>query len=108
MEKIEKQPSSEGFREVELMVIQPQMDKNFMIAFNTKNERLCRLYNSAISTILEKAGFRVFHQVGSDQSSGYQAWELWSEVAQDQLESLLQDIHREAERNFESDKEMYE
>lgn len=44
----------------------------------------------------------LFHQIGSDKSNGYQAWETWDRKYQteDDLRTLFEQIHQEAENTY--------
>ena len=85
---------------VELKIVDPVGDKNFMVAFEGKTEAECRAYNNAIAYILKKEGLRPFHQHGTTPSGqnepGYHAWEIWKEVTRENLEVLLPQIETEA------------
>jgi len=52
-------------RKVELKIIEPHVNKNFMIGFNCRTKKECEAYNTAIRRVLEKEGLTVYHQVGS-------------------------------------------
>ena len=93
-----KQESKESV--VRLTIREPEMDKNFMIAFEGKTREECEAYNWAIANILDKAGFNPFHQIGTtltgDDEPGYHAWEVWKKISRDQLEVLLPKIEEGA------------
>lgn len=87
-------------RKVELRIVEPRGDKNFMIGFECKTEEECRAYNWAIGSVLKKAGLNPFHQVGTspfgEHEPGYHAWEIWKKATKEDLEVLLAEIEQEA------------
>lgn len=90
-EKIKNE--KEGIKRVELKIVEPRGDKNFMIGFDGKTVDECRAYNWAIETVLKEAKLSPFHQVGvnprGEHEPGYHAWELWQETTRENLEKLL-------------------
>jgi len=85
---------------IELKVVDPVGDKNFMVAFDGKTEAECRAYNNAIAYVLKKEGLRPFHQMGTTPNGqhepGHHAWEIWSDATREKLEALLPQIETEA------------
>jgi len=94
----------EIFSQVNLKIISPELDKHFMVAFESANKRICEVYNYAINKVLTEENLRPFHQVGHGEAIGYNAWEIWNDVDQRKLEELLDKIHACAKSDFnESD-----
>ncbi len=91
----------EAAKKVELKVVEPRGDKNFMIGFEGKTEEECRVYNLAIETVLKRANLSSFHQVGTSSfgqhEPGYHAWEIWKRATKEDLETLLAEIEKEAQ-----------
>ena len=89
---------------IELKIVEPQLDHNFMIAFEGKTREECELYNNAIGKVLREAWLKPFHQVGTTafeiNEPGYHAWEVWKKVTKSDLENLLADIKKEAWTNL--------
>ena len=105
---MEKEPKLENkdFREAGLSIVEPQMDKNFMISFEAEDENQNKVYNRAIQEICEEQKLNPFHQVGSNTKTGYQAWEMWAEVDEETLERLIPEIHKKAKEIYEKYKEL--
>jgi hypothetical protein len=85
---------------VELKIIEPHGDKNFMIGFNRRTKKECEAYNTAIRRVLEREDLTVYHQVGGKpddpNAPGYHAWEIWKKgINKEYLEGLLSEIEKE-------------
>lgn len=99
----EKFNNKEKQKKVELKIIEPHGDKNFMIGFTCRTEKECEAYNLAIRRVLERKGLEPFHQIGgkpdNPNAPGYHAWEIWKrkEVTKEYLERLLPEIEKEAQ-----------
>ncbi|OGY62347.1 MAG: hypothetical protein A2745_02890 [Candidatus Harrisonbacteria bacterium RIFCSPHIGHO2_01_FULL_44_13] len=95
-----KPENKEVAQKVELRIVEPRGDKNFMIGFEGKSQEECRTYNWAIESVLKKAGLNPFHQVGASPSEqhgpGYHAWEIWKKATKEDLKMLLPEIEQEA------------
>ena len=52
--KKEKIKSEKEATSVELQIRNPEMDKNFMITFEGKNQKECAAYNQAILEVLDR------------------------------------------------------
>ncbi len=102
---MEGEPEIEEFQSAELVIEDPIMDKNFMISFEAENEDQNRAYNVAISEICNREKLKPFHQVGSHESSGYQAWEMWTETDKEKLNQLLSKIQSLAKETYDRWKE---
>lgn len=89
-------------QKVDLKIVEPHDDKNFMIGFEGRTKEECQAYNWAIGSVLKKAGLNPFHQVGvsllGQHEPGYHAWEIWKKAAKEDLEVLLTEIEKEAQR----------
>jgi hypothetical protein len=99
---LEKFNNKEKPKKVELKIIEPRSDKNFMIGFTYKTEKECEAYNTAIKRVLENEGLTVYHQVGgkpdNPNAPGYHAWEIWKrKITKEYLEKLLPEIEKEAQ-----------
>jgi len=98
----ESKKPEEVFKPVEVVIIDPEGDKNFMVGFgNTlKTWKYTRdqleVYSTVIPEILEESGLRPFHQVGSGEKDGPQLWEVWGETTREYLEKLILKIHQAA------------
>ena len=83
---------------VQLLIRDPEGDKNFMIGFHGSSEKICRAYNSAIHEVLNNAELLPFHQVGvtpdGQDKPGYHAWEVWKKVTKEDLALLLPAIEQ--------------
>ncbi len=93
-----------------LIIVEPHIDKNFMIAYGDFSSLNIRAYNRAIKQILEDNGFNIFHQVNVDPSPkepGYQAWEIFSSVNKKELTSLLPLIEKQAQKELAILKKLY-
>ncbi|MBI2552819.1 hypothetical protein HYW17_06000 [Candidatus Uhrbacteria bacterium] len=87
-------------RKIELRIVEPRGDKNFMIGFEGKTKKECLAYNYAIETVLKRANLDPFHQVGvssGQHEPGYHAWEIWQKATREDLETLLAEIEKEAQ-----------
>jgi hypothetical protein len=98
----EKFNNKEKQRKVELKIIEPRGDKNFMIGFTCRTEKECEAYNIAIRRVLERKGLTVYHQVGGKpddpNAPGYHKWEIWKRgITKEDLEKLLSEIEQEAQ-----------
>ena len=98
----EKFNNKENLKRIELKIIEPHGDKNFMIGFNCRTKKECEAYNTAIRRVLEKEGLTVYHQVGGrpddPNAPGYHKWEIWERgVTKEDLEGLLSEIEKEAQ-----------
>lgn len=93
----EKNFEQGGFTKAELNIEEPERDKNFMISFDAKDENQKNVYQQAINEVCDTHKLRPFHQSGSHNDSGYQAFELWSEVSREILDDLVPEIHQRAE-----------
>jgi hypothetical protein len=60
----EKFNNKEKPKRVELKIIEPRGDKNFMIGFNCRTKKECEAYNTAIRRVLEREDLVAYHQVG--------------------------------------------
>ncbi len=70
-----------------------------MIGFEGRSREECQAYNLAIKSVLKKAGFNPFHQIGDSQHEpGYHAWEIWKKATKEDLKILLPDIEEAAQR----------
>ncbi len=90
-------------KKVELKIIEPRGDKNFMIGFNCGTKKECEAYNTAIRRVLEKEGLIVYHQVGGKSDDphapGYHKWEIWKRgITKEDLEKLLPEIEKETQK----------
>jgi len=89
------------FHKLDLQIREPEFDKHFMIAFEGNTKIECEIYNRAIQSILEKEGFRLFHQIGctpdGQNEPGYHAWEVWINTDRDSLINLLPKIDAKVE-----------
>ena len=96
---------------VELKIVKPHADKNFMIAFEGKTELECAAYSAAIDRVLKKAEMKPFHQVGVTQKGtnipGYHAWEVWRNVKEEEITALFPKIEKEAQLNFKDFEGLY-
>ncbi|HCC22950.1 TPA: hypothetical protein DF272_02115 [Candidatus Falkowbacteria bacterium] len=85
---------------VELRIVEPRGDKNFMIAFECNDRDKVMAYNIAVQIVAKSADLIVFHQVGVNPSGsndpGYHAWEFKNTVTQNVVEELLAQIHANA------------
>ena len=101
MSEKSKPENKEATQKVELKVVEPIFDKNFMVGFTGKTENECRAYNWAISTTLKEENLDPFHQIGTTlyevNEPGYHAWEIWRKATKEQLEELLPKIKEKAE-----------
>lgn len=90
---------------VQLKIVEPHLDKHFMIGFECKTENECSAYNDAIRRVLEGVSLDPFHQIGASPDGpnkpGYHAWEVWKKVERKDLEALLPEIEEEAQRLLE-------
>lgn len=82
------------------------MGKNFMLAFEAEDKNQGKAYNRAIEEICTEHKLNPFHQVGSHEEIGYQAWEMWAEVNKKMLEGLISGIHLKAEEIHKRRKEL--
>jgi hypothetical protein len=98
----ENKEHKKEFQEVSLTVTEKRMDKGVMMSFNSPDAALTSAYNKAIDTVLKNTGHMVFHQAGSQNQSGYQAWEVWGLVSEEELEDLFGEIDAEARKYYES------
>lgn len=91
------------WRKVELILRFPEVDKNFMVGFNTVRgeNALTSAYNEAIDDVLRNAELNPFHQVGGDDDPGYHAWEVWKKVDEETIRSLFDQIQTQAKQIFE-------
>lgn len=105
---MEKEPKikKEDFKIANLTVEEPQMGKNFMISFEAADEVQNRAYNLAIEKVCKDNKLNPFHQVGSHEKFGYQAWEMWAETSKETLEQLLPEIHARANELHEKWKKL--
>jgi hypothetical protein len=99
---LEKFNNKEKPKKVELKIIEPRGDKNFMIGFTCRTEKECEAYNTAIKIVLERKELELFHQIGSKPDNpnapGYHGWEIWKrKVTKEDLEKLLPEIDKEAQ-----------
>lgn len=96
-----KEIDKEKLKRLELVIVEPRMDKGYMIAFTSENKKITRVYNQAIKKVLEAHNLKMFHQVGvtpkSEDNPGYHAWEIWNQIDKQILEGLFEEIHKEAE-----------
>jgi hypothetical protein len=97
--------STEVFEPLEIVILEPEGDKKFMVGFGNTLQtgrysmEQMNAYAYAIEDVLEGAGLRVFHQVGAGETDGTQMWEIWSSgVDRKSLEGLIPTIHQEAEK----------
>ncbi|RJO59642.1 hypothetical protein C4546_00950 [Candidatus Parcubacteria bacterium] len=88
--------------EVNLQVVEPQVDKNYMVAYEGQTEAQCRAYNFAIREVLSSAGLKPFFQVGSNNQPGYHAFECLEKCSPEQLSVLLPEIHKKAQAEFQA------
>jgi len=96
MEKAPLLEKNEMLKKLELVIEEPELDKNFKISFVSQNENENAAYNRAISVVCEKNNINIFHQVGSSEKTGYQAWEIWSKINKDALSLLIPEIQKKA------------
>jgi len=97
--------STESFSEVDLKVEKP-VNKNLQFTFRCDSTHICKAYNQAISEAVNREGLTFFHQAGgnaeSEHVAGYHAWELWTDVRKEKLESLVKEIHIKARERFKT------
>ena len=79
------------------MVEEPRVDKSFMISFDAKDKNQNKAYNRAIEKICLEHKLNPFHQSGSHDSVGYQAWEIFTETNREVLLNLIPEIQARAE-----------
>ena len=90
--------SPEVFERLRVKIVEPDRDKNFMVGFGltSKTGKYSKeqldAYTYAIETVLEEAGLRPFHQVGSGYTDGVQLWEVHKETNRGNLENLMTSI----------------
>ena len=96
-----KPEKKEFARKVELKIVEPLGDKNYMIGFEGKSQEECQAYNWAIESVLKKAELSPFHQVGTtpfgQHEPGYHAWEIWKKASKEKLQELLSEIEQAAQ-----------
>ncbi len=103
----ESQPSTpESFKEVEITIEDPKMDKGFFVSFNCDDKEMCKHYNRALDKVLTAHNMRPFHQSGSFEGKGYQAWELWVSTNRQALEALIPEIQEQAKADYDLWKSM--
>ena len=87
---------------MELRIVEPTHDKNFMIAFTCDIEKECRIYGNAIVSALNDASIYSFHQIGTnpraEYAPGYHAFEVSGEIPRLKLEGLIPNIRAEARK----------
>ncbi len=87
-------------QKVALEIVEPRGDKKRMIGFEGTSREECQAYNRAIKSVLQKAGFNPFHQIGTssfgEHEPGYHAWEIWKKATKKDLKALLPEIEQEA------------
>jgi len=85
---------------IELKIVAPHSDKNFMVSFEGKTQKQCEAYNRAIDSVLSAAKLTPFHQIGTtftgNNEPGYHAWEIWAKADRETIEALLPRIEQEA------------
>ena len=90
--------------DVQLRIVPPNRDKNFMIAFDGKTKQECVAYNNALKTVLKRHDLSPFHQVGTtpfgSNEPGEHAWEIWRDATEEKLTALLPEILDEAKKNY--------
>ncbi|OHA47120.1 MAG: hypothetical protein A3A80_01010 [Candidatus Terrybacteria bacterium RIFCSPLOWO2_01_FULL_44_24] len=92
--------------EIELSVVEPRGDKNFMIAFTALTKNKCMAYNWAIEQVLKREDLQPFHQVGAtspngNHEPGYHAWEVWQKTDKERLTALLPEIIQRAKEHVD-------
>ncbi|MFA5188229.1 MAG: hypothetical protein WC460_02610 [Patescibacteria group bacterium] len=105
MEKPNLPERKEQFEKLDLKIIPPQLDKNYMIAYDCKTKLQCQAYRYAVNKVLEDAHLKPFHQVGeSPDSVGYHAFECWKAdkdpAFAHKISSLIDKIHDIAKEEF--------
>ncbi len=101
--------SPEIFKRLQMKIIEPDRDKNFMVGFGTHikdarySKRQLDAYSYAIVQVLHEADLNPFHQVGAGNSDGVQLWEVHKETTKENLENLMTSIQISAQ---EYDEEM--
>lgn len=105
---MEREPQFEksDFKRAEITIEEPRADKNFMISFEGTDSNQVKAYNRAIREICDEQRMNPFHQHGSHDDVGYQAWEMWKSVDRGTLEELIPAIHKRAEANYREWKDL--
>src|SRR3989338_9493791 len=104
MKSLERQPNPEkedSFLKAELQIEKPHRDKSFMISFKAENKTQSGVYRAAITDVCNQHKLKPFYQSGSHEAVGYQAYELWAETNQQDLENLIPGIHEKAQEIYQ-------
>lgn len=101
-----KPESQEKFEQVELSIKEPSGGRNWNIQYESDSLGTCAAYDSAIEEVAKRENLQPFHQEGRPHTPGKHMWEFWAKTKKENLEALIEEIHKLAKEKFEAHKEM--
>ncbi len=79
----------------------------YTVTFESGSETMTKSYNAACRKVFKEHDLKAFHQSGSHETVGYQGWELFGIMPEEehdavlaQLGPVLEEIHTEAEKSY--------
>jgi enoyl reductase-like protein len=103
--EINKPEKEVPFVEADLKIIKPT-GKHYMIRIDEPvSSEQSYAYDKAINEMADEGAkkMNVFHQVGSDDMSGPQAWEFWYPNDEKEIAAFVPEIHARARHIYESE-----
>lgn len=79
----------------------------YTVTFESDSETMTRCYNAACRKVFKEHNLKAFHQSGSHEATGYQGWELFGIMPEEErdvvlvrLGPVLDEVHKEAEKSY--------
>lgn len=95
----EPEKSEKVFKPVDIVIIEPEEGKNFIIGIRdencTRDQR--EVYSTVIPEVLEESGLGIPDDIGIyKRERGTKLWEISGETTREYLEKLIPQIHQAA------------
>lgn len=84
-----------------MITVQKPSGKNYMLVFMQSELPWIFACNNACSKVLETAGLRPFHQIGTENEPGFHGWEVWGRPDLQTMRSLALTAQALAEVYYE-------
>jgi len=90
-----------GFKPAPLTIKYPDGIHEFEIVYESDSRLKCRAYNLVIEKVCREKKLGPFYQIGSNEETGYKAWEmLGRDTSGQELKALIPEIHKRAKEEY--------